>query len=111
MRSNFDLHAFPEPNFDVDIASRKGFCIYRFYGGLKLARRFHFGVKKSDKLQKIENFEFWSFGGLNLVFRLFFRVYYNSKVTRRAGCSIPTRRVIRMQGNIHFFGSATNLEF
>ena len=34
----------------------------------------------------------------------FFSIYQYLKVTRRAGCLIPTRRVIRMQGNLHFRG-------
>ena len=32
----------------------------------------------------------------------FVRIFNLDKVTRRAGCLIPTRRVIRMQGNLHF---------
>ena len=55
-------------------------------------------------IKKIENFEFRSFGGVNFIFRSNLHIYYNFKMTRRAGCFIPTRRVIRMQRNIHFSG-------
>ena len=104
IRSNFDLNTVPGPDFDVDSASRKGFFIYRLYWGWNWGWRFHFGIKKSDKLKKIKDFIFCSFGGLNLIFPITFFIYYHFKMTRRAGWSIPTRRVLRMQVKLQNWG-------
>ena len=59
-------------------------------------------LKKSDPGKIFERVDFGAPEAFILVFKFIFSIYQYFKVTRRAGCSIPTRRVIRMQGNLHF---------
>ena len=104
IRSNLDLNPFPGIALRVDSAIRKEFHVYSFRRGWNLVPRSHIGAQKNDNRPIFGGSRFLSSGSFDLACSIIFKPFRCFQWLVEQDGHIPTRRVIRCQGNLHFEG-------